>query len=90
MGLPKENAEAYQSTALPPKAKNLKAKLMIVHNFEDDNVLFQNTLQMMNALQLAGKEFEFMLYPQKTHSVTGPAAKQMNESTLDFFERNLK
>jgi dipeptidyl-peptidase-4 len=90
MGLPSENAEAYQSTALPPKAENLKAKLMIVHNFEDDNVLFQNTLQMMNALQLAGKEFGFMLYPQKAHGVTGAVTKQMNRSMLDFFEENLK
>jgi dipeptidyl-peptidase-4 len=90
MGLPSENAEAYQLTALPPKAENLKAKLMIVHNFEDDNVLFQNTLQMMNALQLAGKEFGFMLYPQKAHGVTGAVTKQMNRSMLDFFEQNLK
>ena len=90
MGLPKDNVEAYKSTALPPKAKNLKAKLMIVHNFEDDNVLFQNTLQMTDALQQAGKQFEFMLYPQKSHGVGGPAARQMNASMLDFFERNLK
>jgi len=90
MGLPSENVEAYQSTALPAKAANLKAKLMMVHNFEDDNVLFQNSLQMMNALQLARKEFAFMLYPQKSHGVTGAAAKQMNQSMLDFFEQNLK
>jgi dipeptidyl-peptidase-4 len=63
---------------------------MIVHNFEDDNVLFQNTLQMTNALQLAGKQFEFMLYPQKSHGVSGIAARQMDQSMLDFFDRNLK
>jgi dipeptidyl-peptidase-4 len=90
MGLPSDNSEGYRSTALPPKAKNLKAKLMIVHNFEDDNVLFQNTLQMIDALELAGKEFEFMLYPQKSHGVGGVAARQMNASMLDFFDRNLK
>ncbi len=90
MGIPDENRDAYASMALPPKAKNLTAKLMIVHNFEDDNVLFQNTLQMTNALQLAGKEFEFMLYPQKSHGVGGIAAQQMNRSMLDFFDRNLK
>jgi len=90
MGIPDENRQAYASTSLPAKAKNLKAKLMIVHNLEDDNVLFQNTLQMTNALQLAGKEFEFMLYPQKSHGVGGIAAKQMNQSMLDFFDRNLK
>jgi dipeptidyl-peptidase-4 len=63
---------------------------MIVHNFEDDNVLFQNTLQMTDALQLAGKQFEFMLYPQKSHGVSGAAARQMNASMLDFLDRNLK
>jgi dipeptidyl-peptidase 4 len=90
MGLPQENVDAYKNTALPPKAANLKANLMLVHNYEDDNVLFQNSLQMTNALQHAGKQFEYMLYSQKTHGVSGPAADQMNASMLDFFERNLK
>jgi len=90
MGLPKENPDGYKETALPPRAKNLKARLLIIHNFEDDNVLFQNSLQMTNALQLAGKQFEFMLYPQKSHGVTGEAGRQMNAMMLDFFDRNLK
>jgi len=90
MGLPNENPDGYEQTALPPKAKNLRSKLMILHNFEDDNVLFQNTMQMVEALEEAGKEFEFGMYPQKTHEVTGAALRQMNRSMLDFFERNLK
>jgi dipeptidyl-peptidase-4 len=90
MGLPSENPEGYQNTALPPKAGNLKGKLMIVHNFEDDNVLFQNTLQAIDALELAGKQFEFMLYPQKAHGVTGAASRQMNQMMVDFFDRNLR
>jgi dipeptidyl-peptidase-4 len=90
MGLPSENPEGYRNTALPPKAGNLKGKLMVAHNFEDDNVLFQNTLQAVDALELAGKQFEFMLYPQKAHGVTGAAARQMNQMMVDFFDRNLK
>jgi dipeptidyl-peptidase-4 len=90
MGLPSDNPEGYQNTALPPKAGNLKGKLMIAHNFEDDNVLFQNTLQVIDALELAGKQFEFMLYPQKAHGVTGAAARQMNQMMVEFFDRNLK
>jgi dipeptidyl-peptidase 4 len=90
MGLPKDNQEGFDGTALLTKAKNLKARLMIVHNFEDDNVPFQNALQIMDALQQAGKQFDFMLYPQKTHGVTGVYARQMDASMLDFFERNLK
>ena len=90
MGLPKDNPDGYKDTALTAKAANLKGKLLIFHNFEDDNVLFQNTLQMTNALQLAGKQFEFMLYPQKTHGVTGAASRQLQQMTLDFFDRALK
>jgi dipeptidyl-peptidase-4 len=90
MGLPSENPEGYRNTALPPQAGNLKGKLMIAHNFEDDNVLFQNTLQAIDALELAGKQFEFMLYPQKAHGVTGAASRQMNQMMVDFFDRNLK
>jgi dipeptidyl-peptidase-4 len=90
MGLPKENPDGYKDTALPAKAANLKGKLLIFHNFEDDNVLFQNTLQMTNALQLAGKQFEFMLYPQKTHGVSGAAARQLQTMTVEFFDRALK
>jgi len=90
MGLPKDNAEAYTRTSLTPHASNLKGKLMIAHNFEDDNVLFQNTFQMINALEQAGKQFELQIYPQKTHGVGGVAARQMDATMLDFFDRSLK
>ncbi len=89
MGVPKDNGEAYARTAMPAKAGNLAGKLMIAHNFEDDNVLFQNTAQMISALEAAGKRFELALYPQKTHGVSGAAARQMESTMLDFFERNL-
>jgi dipeptidyl-peptidase-4 len=90
MGLPTENPDGYASTALPRHASNLRGKLIIAHNFEDDNVLFQNTLQMANALQLADKQFEMMVYPQKTHVVTGAAENQLDELTVEFFDRALK
>jgi dipeptidyl-peptidase-4 len=90
MGLPGDNAEGYALTALPHRAGNLRGKLFLVHNLEDDNVLFQNTLQLVNALQLADKQFELMVYPQKTHAVTGAASSQMNELMLEFFDRALQ
>jgi len=90
MGLPKDNADGYRQTALPQHAANLKGKLLVVHNIEDDNVLIQNTLQLTAALQAAGKQFEMMLYPQKAHHVSGPPVRQMNQMMLDFFERELK
>jgi len=90
MGLPQDNPDGYKNTALGPKAGNLKGRLMIVHNYEDDNVLFQNSLQLVSALEQAGKTFDFMLYPQKSHGVSGPLARQMNATMLEFFDRWLK
>jgi dipeptidyl-peptidase-4 len=90
LGLPSENEEGYKQSSAVTYASKLRAKLLIVHNMEDDNVLFQNTLQMANALEQAGKEFSMIVYPQKSHGVTGPARRQLLEATTDFFERNLK
>jgi dipeptidyl-peptidase-4 len=89
MGLPQEDAQGYRDTALPQHAANLKGKLMLVHNFEDDNVLFQNTLQLTTALQAAGKQFEMMVYSQKTHGITGASLRHENQLMLDFFDRAL-
>ncbi|MEO8096814.1 MAG: S9 family peptidase [Acidobacteriota bacterium] len=90
MDVPKSNPEGYKNTALPAKARNLKGALMIMHNIEDDNVLFPNTLQMIDALERAGKQFDLVLYTQKAHGVTGPEAQHVNAAILKFFERNLQ
>ena len=71
-------------------AANLKGKLLLIHNIQDDNVLFGNALQMMNAFQLAGKPFETMIYPQKSHGVMGRAATHMRQQQLDFLKEALK
>jgi len=85
-----DNASAYESASALTKVADLDAKLLLVHNLEDDNVHFQNTLQIMDALERAGKRFELMLYPQKAHAVSGPVRKHLYETMTDFFERNVK
>jgi dipeptidyl-peptidase-4 len=90
MGLPDDNAEAYARTSLARRAHNLTGRLMIAHNLEDDNVLFQNSAQVIRALEVAGKHFELSLYTEKTHGVSGAEARQMDATMVDFFERNLK
>ena len=89
MGLPQENEQGYKESSVVHQAGRLKGRLMLAHNFEDDNVLFQHTLRMMDELQRAGKQFDLLLYPQKAHAVGGAVRKQMLESMTAFFERNL-
>ncbi len=88
MGLPWENEEGYQRSSPVHRAQALKGDLLLVHNFEDDNVLLQNTIQMAAALQRAGKHFSMMLYPAKGHGAQN--RRHLNEMILAFFERTLK
>jgi dipeptidyl-peptidase-4 len=89
LGLPAENAEAYEKASPVHAAANLKGRLLIVHNLEDDNVLFANTVQMAAALERAAKPFELMVYPEKTHGVAH-FKPSLNRLRLEFFERTLK
>lgn len=89
MGLPNQNEDGYGASAVTPQAAHLRGRLMIAQNLEDDNVLFQNTLQFTNALQVAGKQFEMQIYAGRTHGVTGADAKQLNRAMIDFFDRSL-
>lgn len=90
LGLPSEDADGYRNSSDVTYASQLKSRLLIVHNVEDDNVLFQNSMQMADALERAGKDFRMVVYPQKTHGVQGPASKQMYESWLEMFDELLK
>ena len=90
MGLPEENKQAYEATSNVKNAARLTGKLLIVHNIEDDNVLFQNSMQMANAFEKAGKEFFMEIYPQKSHGVSGPLRKPLYQMMTDFFDANLK
>ena len=90
MGLPAENSEGYRRSSPMTAVGHLKAALMLVHNFSDDNVHFQNTMRMADALERAGKPFQMLLYPQKTHGVTGGVRRHMLEAMTDFFEKTLK
>lgn len=89
MGLPEENPEGYKRSSPQTNAGEIKARLLILHNIEDDNVHFQNSVQMANALEREGKQFQMLVYPQKAHGVGGPLRKQMYQAMLDFFEKAL-
>ncbi len=90
MGLPAENPEGYRRSAPHHRAADLKARLLLVHNLEDDNVHFQNSIHMADALQRNGKLFEMMVYSQKTHGVTAPLRRHLLETVTDFLERHLR
>jgi dipeptidyl-peptidase-4 len=91
MGLLKDDKEGYEMSDVTKNADKLHGALLLVHGTSDDNVHFQNSIQMINALINAGKPFRLMIYPNKTHSIAGKDARVHLFSMIeDQFERELK
>ena len=69
MDTPGDNPEGYRITSVMNYVDKYKGLLRIVHGTTDDNVHMQNSIQLINKLQDAGKHFEFMVYPNERHGI---------------------
>lgn len=69
MGLPQENMEDYVAGSALTYARNLKGNLLLVHGTGDDNVHFQNAEMLVNELVKYNKQFQYMAYPNRSHSM---------------------
>jgi dipeptidyl-peptidase 4 len=91
MGQLKDDAAGYRESDVTSAAANLHGALLIAHGTGDDNVHFQNSIQMINALINAGKQFRLMIYPNKTHSIAGSESRDhLFHMIEEHFERELK
>jgi dipeptidyl-peptidase-4 len=91
MGLLKDDKSGYEQSDVTLDADKLHGALLLVHGTSDDNVHFHNSIQMINALINAGKQFRLMIYPNKTHSIAGKDARvHLFTMIVDHFERELK
>jgi dipeptidyl-peptidase-4 len=85
MWTPQENAEGYRRGAPLTYLDGLTARFLVVHGTGDDNVHPQNTTQLADRLQQAGKPFYMLLYPNRTHSISGGNASFHLFSSLSRF-----
>jgi dipeptidyl-peptidase-4 len=69
MGLPQENAEGYRLGSPITFAEGLRGDLLLVHGSGDDNVHYQGTERLVNRLVDAGRRFDFMAYPNRSHCI---------------------
>jgi len=86
MQVPQENPDGYEKTSVVKAAKNLHGKLLLMHGIMDDNVHLQNSVQLMEELQKADKDFEVMFYPRARHGFGGVFVQR---KTLEFIKRTL-
>ncbi len=75
MGRPEKEPEAYRRTSCLAAAEGLSGKLLLAHGTADDNVHFQNTVRLVEALVEGGKPYDLLIYPGKTHGIYGEKAR---------------
>ena len=87
---PQENPAGYDDNSPINYANMLKGNYLLVHGTGDDNVHFQNALDLVTALEKADKQFEFRVYPNKNHSIYGGNTRlNLYKLMTDFIMRKL-
>lgn len=87
---PKENKSGYEDNSPINFVDKIKGKYLIVHGTADDNVHFQNSADMVNAMIKANKKFESAYYPNKNHSIAGGNTRlHLYNLMTDFILTNL-
>jgi len=90
MSLPQENASGYDDNSPINHVSKLKGKYLLIHGSADDNVHYQNTMEMVNALVNANKQFDLFIYPDKNHGIYGGNTRlHLYNKMTDFILNNL-
>ncbi len=89
--LPQDNPAGYDDNSPINFADRLsdRTKLLIMHGTADDNVHFQNTVEMCHALNRAGKQYDMMVYPDQNHSMAPSYSTLIREKMIQYTLDNL-
>jgi len=71
MQTPQENPDGYDDNSPINHVAKLEGNFLLVHGSADDNVHYQNTMEMINALVNANRDFDMMIYPNRNHGIYG-------------------
>lgn len=90
MRTPQENASGYDANSPVNFVDLMKGKFLLIHGSADDNVHYQNTMELVNALVKADKQFDLFIYPNKNHGIYGGNTRNhLFTMMLQFIEGNL-
>ena len=90
-GIPQQNPEGYDNNSPINYAERLSdnTRLIIIHGTADDNVHFQNAMEMCRALNRAGKQYDMMVYPDQNHSMRPHDTVNVRQKMVDYCLENL-
>lgn len=90
MRTPQENAEGYDTNSPINHVEKLKGNYLLIHGTADDNVHYQNSMDLITALVKANKQFEHFAYPNKDHGIYGGNTRlHLYTLMTDFILRKL-
>ncbi len=90
MRTPQENPSGYDDNSPIFHVDKFKGKLLIVHGSADDNVHVQNTMEFIEAMVQANKQFDMMIYTNRNHSIYGGNTRvHLYNKMLNYILNNL-
>jgi len=90
MGMPDKQAAAYDKSSVLTYAARLQRPLLLIHGLSDDNVYVMHTLKLCDALDRAGRDYDFMPLQRQTHMVADATSTvRLYTRLIDHFERTL-
>ena len=90
MRTPQENGENYDINSPINFVEEMQGSYLLVHGSADDNVHYQNTMEMVNALVAANKDYELLIYPDRNHGIYGGNTRlHLYNKMTDFLLQNL-
>ncbi|OFX28490.1 MAG: peptidase S9 [Bacteroidetes bacterium GWA2_31_9] len=90
MRTPQENPDGYDDNSPINHVSKLKGKYLLIHGTADDNVHFQNSMELVDKLVKANKQFETFFYPNKNHGIHGGVTRlNLYTKMTDFVLKNL-
>ncbi len=92
MRTPQENAAGYDDNSPINHVEKLKGKYMLIHGAADDNVHWQNSAELAEALVQADKQFDYFVYTNRNHSIYdrgGNTRYHLYSKMLNFWKDNL-
>jgi len=91
MRTPQENGINYDVNSPINHIDKIKGDFLLIHGTADDNVHFQNSMEMVNSLVKSNKEFDFFAYPNKNHGIYGGYTRlHLYNKMTNFLIDNLK
>jgi len=90
LSTPQLNPAGYDAYSPLSHVGKLQGKLLLIHGTGDDNVHFQNSVMLQDALIAAGKQFDSFFYPNRNHGIYGGNTRlHLHQMMTSFLKENL-